>query len=359
MCIKKLTAAVLLAALALAGYAGAEEGSGDDDEDVIVVSAAKIQQTLDETVEKVEVISSQDIATSGAKPLSEAVKQLPGVTVTGASAANPVDSISMQGFDSAYVKILVDGIAVSGDIGGSTAVFEIPVEQIDHIELVQGASSALYGSDAMGGVINIITKKARDRESQEEALLAAGDVTFRASLGQEFSWMKSGNWRSYTSSSLSAQGQHLSSSLSASYDYTPGKQDSAYYALAGGWLDYYETPHKSLGYLRASTDWKGEQANLGAYGLYASSDQKSNFTAAGFNTGASMEYDTDRYEGGLTGSYSLTDSLLLSGFTALKSYRLDTVYDVQAGSYSSLTDTASSFIDWESELRASWQINEQ
>ena len=50
-----------------------------------MVSAAKIQQTLDETVEKVEVISSQDIATSGAKTLSEAVKQLPGVTVTGAA----------------------------------------------------------------------------------------------------------------------------------------------------------------------------------------------------------------------------------------------------------------------------------
>ena len=94
----------------------------EEEEEIIVVSAGKIEQTVDNAVEKVQVISKSDIEQSGAKTLSEAVKNLSGVVVTGASAANPTDSISMQGFDSAYVKILVDGIAVTGDIGGATAV---------------------------------------------------------------------------------------------------------------------------------------------------------------------------------------------------------------------------------------------
>lgn len=164
------------------------QNSDFSDDDVIVVSAGKIEQNVEDASEKVQVISSEEIQDSGAKTLSEAVKNLPGVTVKGASGGNPVDSISMQGFDSSYVKILVDGVAVTGDLGGSTAVFEIPVEMIDHIEVVQGASSALYGSDAMGGVVNIITKKAEGE---------GGETTFHANLNEEFSYMKSGNWRKH------------------------------------------------------------------------------------------------------------------------------------------------------------------
>ena len=321
----------------------------EDEDAVIVVSAGKIEQSVDKATEKVQVISSEEIHESGAKTLSEAVKNLPGVTVTGASPANPVDSISMQGFDSAYVKILIDGVAVSGDIAGSTAVFEIPVELIDHIEVVQGASSALYGSDAMGGVINIITKKAKTN---------GDEITFHANLNEEFSYMKSGNWRNYTAATASASGEHLSGTLTGSFDYTPGKQKSAYYALAGGDIDYYETPKKVLGYVRASGDYRDWWGNIGAYGLFNASIQKSNFTATGFSTGATMEYATKRADGGINGTYIASDALTLSGFSVVKSYFLDTSYDVQAGVASSVTDTDSNFIDWESEVRASYDLND-
>ena len=320
----------------------------DDADDIIVVSAGKIAQSIDKAVEKVEVITAEEIETSGAKTLSEAVKNLPGVTVTGASAANPVDSISMQGFDSEYVKILVDGVAVTGDIAGSTAVFEIPVEMIERIEVVQGASSALYGSDAMGGVINIITKKA---ESE-------GGIVFHANLSEEFSYMKSGNWRNYAAATASVAGEHLSSTVTGSFDYTPGKEKSAYYALSGGYIDYYETPKKRLGYARGTLDWTDDWGKIGGYALFADSLQKSNFTATGFNTGATMAYATQRVEGGVNGEYAASDTLSFSGFSTVKTYALDTSYDVKAGESSSVTDTDSDFIDWESEARASWQAND-
>lgn len=130
---------------------------------VIVVSGSKIEENEATAVEKVQVITGEEIEKSGAKNLAEAVKGIPGIAVGG----HPADSISMQGFDSDYVKIMIDGIAVSGDIGGAVAVQQIPVEDIDHIEIVRGASSALYGSDAMGGVVNIITKKNKAKKDQK------------------------------------------------------------------------------------------------------------------------------------------------------------------------------------------------
>ena len=296
----------------------------EEEEEIIVVSAGKIEQTVDNAVEKVQVISKSDIEQSGAKTLSEAVKNLSGVVVTGASAANPTDSISMQGFDSAYVKILVDGIAVTGDIGGATAVFEIPVEMIERIEVVQGAASALYGSDAMGGVINIITKKSE-----------GGEFAIHADASEEVSIMKSGNWRNYTSATATASGEHFSSAVTGSFDFTPGKQKSTYYALSGGYLDYYESPRKMVGYGRASANYADDWGNIGIFGAAASCDQKSNFTATGFNSGATMEYDTARLEGGVTGECRFDNALSFSGFSAVKSYSLNTTYDVSAGESSS------------------------
>lgn len=101
-----------------------------EDENVIVVSGAKVEEDINETSEKVRVVSAEEIAESGAKTLTDVMKSLPGVVVTGASPGNAVDSVSMQGKDRAYVKILVDGVAVSAALSGSVASFQIPVESI-------------------------------------------------------------------------------------------------------------------------------------------------------------------------------------------------------------------------------------
>ena len=79
-----------------------------DDSTVIVVSASKIEENQEDSIEKVQVVTGEDIEKSGAKNLGEAVKGIPGIVVTG----HPSDSISMQGFDGDYVKIMIDGIAV-------------------------------------------------------------------------------------------------------------------------------------------------------------------------------------------------------------------------------------------------------
>lgn len=319
------------------------------DEDVIVVSAGKIEQKLEDSIEQIQVISEEKIKESGAKTLTEAVKNLPGVTVKTAGAGNPTDSISMQGFDSDYVKILIDGIAVSGDIGGSTAVFQIPVEDIDHIEVVQGVSSALYGSDAMGGVINIITKK----QKQEFE-----GVKIHGSLNEEFSYSIYKDLRNYTAGNLSAAGENFSGGITGSFDYAPGVKKSEYYALSGGYVDYYETAKKSLTFLRGNVDYKNDLGSIGLYGTFANGKQLSNYTAVGFSTGSTMEYDTKRIEGGIKGEYNYDSNLSFSGFSSVKKFILNTDYDVKAGDDSKLTDTDSDFFDFESEIRSSWKMND-
>ena len=321
----------------------------NSDEDVIVVSAGKIEQSVGDAVESVQVVSAEEIRKSGAKTLTEAVKGLPGVTVKGASAANPVDSISMQGFDSDYVKVLVDGIAVSGDIGGSTAVFQIPVEDIDHIEVVQGASSALYGSDAMGGVINIITKKAQNEY---------GGVKIHGSLSEEFSYSIERDLRNYTAASVSAAGENLSGAVSGSFDFAPGVKKKTYDALAEDKIEYFETARKRLAFLRGTAAWQDDWGKIGAFGLFSDALQKSNFSATGFDKGTTMEYDTRRIEGGVNGEWNYDSDLSFSGFSSVKNFRLKTEQDILAGTSSTEKDNDSSFIDWESEARTFWRMSD-
>ena len=138
--------------------------SQEAEDDVIVVDADKIEQKIDESVEQKKTITGEDIRKSGSKTVGEALKTLPDVAVSTATAGNANESVTMQGLGNGYVKIMIDGVSVSTDISGSTPIFQIPVENIERIEVIKGADSVLYGSDAMGGVINIITKPSERQE---------------------------------------------------------------------------------------------------------------------------------------------------------------------------------------------------
>ena len=151
-----------------------EDFSGTED-DVIEVTAEKLEQEISENVERKSVISEETIQKSGAKTVGDALKTLPEITVSGATAGNANESVSMQGLGNGYVKIMIDGVAVSSDFDGSTPIFQIPVENIERIELTKGADSVLYGSDAMGGTINIVTKK--NAESGEEKIKLSANLT--------------------------------------------------------------------------------------------------------------------------------------------------------------------------------------
>ena len=320
------------------------------DDDVIVVSGSAVEEdsnAAQKTTQQVKVVSSQEIKESGAKNVSDVLRTVPEVTVNAQSSANATETISMQGLSSEYVKILIDGIASGTDIDGSTSVFNLPVEDIERIEVISGAGSVMYGSNAMGGVINIITKKTKNEYD---------GIKFHFNLADEASFSPATfNWRNYASGGFSVAGENLSGNLSASYDYAPGKESTTWDALAGT-IKFYESTKKTLAFLRASAEWKDDWGKLGAYGLFNDSYQIGNFTKTGYDKGSTLDYDTNRIEGGINGQYIFDSNLNFTAFSSVKTYNLDTTYEVKASSNSSSASTKSNSLNWESDVRANWKF---
>lgn len=318
------------------------------DDDVIVVSGSAVEDSESQkTTEQIKVVSAQEIKESGAKNVSDVLRTVPEVTVNAQSSANSTETISMQGLSSEYVKILIDGIAVGTDIDGSTSVFNLPVEDIERIEVISGAGSVMYGSNAMGGVINIITKKTKNEYD---------GIKFHFNLADEASFSPATfNWRNYASGGFSFAGENLSGSLSASYDYAPGKESTTWDALAGT-IKFYESTKKTLAFLRASAEWKDDWGKLGAYGLFNDSYQIGNFTKTGYDKGSTLDYDTNRIEGGINGQYIFDSNLDFTVFSSVKTYNLNTTYEVKAGANSSSASTKSNSLNWESDVRANWKF---
>jgi outer membrane cobalamin receptor len=127
--------------------------------DEIVVTATRVDTTILDSPSAVTVITQKDIADSGATDVAGLLNGTPGVVINDYGAAGAAQSVSLRGSTSNQVLVLLDGIRLNSARDGAVDLSTIPMEIIDHIEIVRGEQSALWGSSAIGGVINIITKK--------------------------------------------------------------------------------------------------------------------------------------------------------------------------------------------------------
>ena len=136
---------------------GQEETNPDSIElETLVVTGSRTEHSLDDSPVPVEVISREDIEQSGGESVADVLDGQIGVNVQHSFQGA---TVQLQGLDSKYVLVLVDGERVGGRISGAIDLSRLYIENIQRIEIVKGASCAMYGSDAMGGVINIITRK--------------------------------------------------------------------------------------------------------------------------------------------------------------------------------------------------------
>lgn len=120
--------------------------------DEIVVEGEAIKETA-----TVQQIDAKEIRDKGAKTVAEALQLIPGTYIQTGGKGEA--SIYIRGFSQREVTVLMDGIPLSSPYDGQIDLSGFPVEAIERIEVVKGASSVLYGANAMGGVVNIITKK--------------------------------------------------------------------------------------------------------------------------------------------------------------------------------------------------------
>jgi len=150
-------------ALALAAAAPAGAADTELEMEQIVVTATRTATTILDSPDAVTVISGKEVAATGAATAAEALEKAVGVEVTDNGTAGSVKSVHIRGSTSAQVLVLVDGVRMNDSQLGGADLSLLPVEMIERIEVVRGGTSALYGADALGGVVNIITKGRTDK----------------------------------------------------------------------------------------------------------------------------------------------------------------------------------------------------
>lgn len=135
---------------------------------IVVTTAGGYEQNIADAAATISVITAEELEKKSYSDVTDALKNVPGVFVQGGGTNQ---TISIRGMGSAYTLFLIDGkpmndgglLTTNGGVQGASVNFLPPMEAIERIEVIRGPSSSLYGSDAMGGVINIITKKHQDK----------------------------------------------------------------------------------------------------------------------------------------------------------------------------------------------------
>jgi len=147
----------------------------------ITVTASRTEARVSDTAASVAVLSREDLSTTSALTIDDALRQVPGFSLlrrSGSRTANPTSQgVSFRGVGpsgASRAVVMSDSIPINDPFGGWVFWGRVPRESLSRIEVVQGGTSSLYGSDALGGVVNLIT-----RDSRESAL------SFEASYGNE------------------------------------------------------------------------------------------------------------------------------------------------------------------------------
>jgi vitamin B12 transporter len=193
--VNKSTVSVFLSLVILPAAAGAERLGP------VIVTATRTEQPASEVISSVDVIGYEELLRLPAADLGEALRLRAGVEVARLGGPGQQTSVFVRGTDSNHVLVLVDGLRINPGTIGSASIQNIAPEQVERVEIVKGPRSALYGSDAIGGVINVITKKGAangaslqagyGRYETRTASLAAGIGDERSDASIGVTWIDS------------------------------------------------------------------------------------------------------------------------------------------------------------------------
>lgn len=129
------------------------------DLDTVVVTGTRTALTVDDSLAAVEVIDRDEIARSQARSLPELLRGRAGISLVNQGGLGKLTTLFMRGAESDHTLFLVDGVRVGSATSGLTAITDLPVELIERVEIVRGPRSSLYGSEAIGGVIQVFTRR--------------------------------------------------------------------------------------------------------------------------------------------------------------------------------------------------------
>lgn len=155
--------------------------------DSVIISATKNDQKQSQTGKVVTIIGSDVLERSHGKNLTDLLNEQAGIVVGGATGNIGLNkSLFVRGAASAYAVVLIDGILVNNPAGSGSS-FDLrmfSIDQIDHIEIIKGGQSTIYGSDAVAGVINIVTKKGKEAGNSVYGVASYGSYqTYKGTIG--------------------------------------------------------------------------------------------------------------------------------------------------------------------------------
>jgi len=168
-----------------AGQASREDGSASPDEPVVelrdyVITGTRTMQRIDASPVRTELVTAREFEAAGARSLADTVELLPGVRVENNCQNCGTSDLLLLGLDGRYTSVLFDGVPLFSGLAAVYGLDQIPSAFIDRLEVVKGGGSAVYGSGAVGGVVNIIARRPTAPGAVLE--LICDDVKGRANL---------------------------------------------------------------------------------------------------------------------------------------------------------------------------------
>jgi vitamin B12 transporter len=207
-------AALLLCAVPCMSPAQAAEHTLLKDQ---LVTATRTAQTAEQSLAAVTVFDRAQIEQSQASSVPELLKKVPGVSLTSNGGPGKNTSLFMRGSESDHVLVLIDGVKVGSVSSGGAALQDLPLELIERIEVVRGPRSSLYGSEAIGGVIQIFTRKGAG--AGIKPFFSAGYGTHDSYNGSAGVSGGAGNaWYSLALSGLDSDGINVKSAATSGYE---------------------------------------------------------------------------------------------------------------------------------------------
>ncbi len=151
-----------LALVPLAAQAQAVAASASATLDETVVTANRTPQALSDLVGDVSIVDRQTIERSGATGVADVLARLPGMEISRSGGVGNATSVFIRGAESRFTAVYLDGVRIDSQSTGGAGWEGIPLAQIDRIEVLRGPAAAVYGSDAIGGVIQLFTKRGEE-----------------------------------------------------------------------------------------------------------------------------------------------------------------------------------------------------
>lgn len=170
----------------------------------VVVTAAKVEEAVEETTSDVIVIKAGEIKKMNIRFVSDVFRDIPEINLVQNGGSGGTATVFLRGADPKHSLVMIDGIKVKSTTTGSFDFSGLNVDDIERIEIVKGPQSTLYGSEAMGGVINIITRKGEGKPKLYSSFEAGSYGTYKPSV------------------SISGGSKQLDYRLTGSYYYTDG-----------------------------------------------------------------------------------------------------------------------------------------